>query len=118
MHAALREFQEETGFRIEGDFLPLEPAKQSSGKVVYAWAVQADCDPSAVKSNTFSMDCPPKSGKRQEFPEIDRADWFDIASARKKIVKGQIPLIDQLERRVGGRDEQVREGDGGLGSQG
>jgi len=102
-NAALREFEEETGFRIAGDFQPLEPARQSSGKVVHAWAVQGDCDASAVKSNTFSMEWPPKSGKRQKFPEIDRADWFDIASARKKIVKGQIPLIEQVVRKVGGR---------------
>src|ERR1700677_1090154 len=74
--AAIREFEEETGARPEGEFIPLEPLRQPSGKVVFAWAVRSDFDPSSLKSNLFSMEWPPKSGRRQEFPEVDRAEWF------------------------------------------
>ena len=96
--AAIREFGEETGAIPQGDFVALEPARQSGGKLVYAWALCSEFDVSALKSNTFSMEWPPKSGRTQEFPEIDRAAWFDLASARTKILKGQLPFLDELIR--------------------
>ncbi len=96
LHAARREFTEETGFGIDGEFRPLDPVKQAGGKVVYAWAIEADCDPSELQSNLFSMEWPPKSGKTQEFPEVDRAGWFTIADARKRILAAQEKFIDQL----------------------
>lgn len=95
--AAKREFEEETGVQPDGEFIPLTPLKQPGGKVVFAWAVRADFDPSRLKSNTFSMEWPPRSGRQQEFPEVDRAAWFGIEDARRKILKGQAPFLDQLE---------------------
>jgi predicted NUDIX family NTP pyrophosphohydrolase len=98
--AAQREFHEETGLTVDGYFVPLNPVKQSGGKIVYAWAVEAPgLDPSAIRSNTFSLEWPPRSGKSQEFPEVDRAAWFPLAEARDKILKGQLPLLDQLHER-------------------
>ncbi len=94
--AAKREFTEETGFPIDGEFRPLDPVKQSGGKVVQAWAIEADCDPAQVRSNLFSLEWPPKSGKTQQFPEVDRAGWFDIPDARMRIVPAQIGFIEQL----------------------
>ena len=96
--AAQREFQEETGLSVSGDFRALTPVRQPSGKVVHAWAVEADCDAGAVRSNSFEMEWPPRSGRKQAFPEIDRAEWFDLPSARAKITKGQLGLLDQLAR--------------------
>lgn len=96
--AAQREFQEETGLGIVGDFRALDPVRQSGGKTVHAWAVEADCDAAALRSNMFEMEWPPRSGRKQGFPEVDRAAWLDLATARIKINKGQLPLIDQLER--------------------
>jgi predicted NUDIX family NTP pyrophosphohydrolase len=101
LQAAKREFTEETGFPIDGEFLRLDPVKQSGGKVVHAWAIEADCDPSQVRSNLFSMEWPPKSGTTKEFPEVDRAAWFTIPEARKRIVAGQIGLLDQLNSLLG-----------------
>jgi|SRR5271165_4274390 len=98
--AATREFEEEVGARPEGTFMPLEPIKQPGGKTVFAWAVRSDFDPSSLKSNTFSMEWPPRSGRKREFPEVDRAAWFELESARRKILKGQEPLLDQLLRHV------------------
>lgn len=95
--AARREFAEETGFDVTGDFKALAPVRQSGGKVVHAFAVEGDCDPSLLRSNTFSMEWPPHSGRQQEFPEVDRAAWFTINQAHDKILKGQRPLLDQLE---------------------
>jgi len=95
---ATREFQEETGLDIDGRFRALSPVRQPSGKVVHAWAVEGDCDADAIRSNSFEMEWPPKSGRRQEFPEVDRAAWLDLATARVKIIKGQLGLLDQLER--------------------
>ncbi|HEY0142084.1 MAG TPA: NUDIX domain-containing protein [Thermoanaerobaculia bacterium] len=94
--AARREFTEETGFPIDGHFRPLQPLKQSSGKIIYAWAVEGDCDAEAVKSNLFTMEWPPKSGRMQQFPEVDRAAWFRLSEARERIVKGQLGFLDQL----------------------
>lgn len=103
--AAKREFKEETGLTAEGTFLPLTPRKQSSGKIVHAWAVCGDCDPRAIKSNIFSMEWPPRSGRMEEFPEVDRAEWFDLESARKRIHKGQVGFLDELEERLARRPE-------------
>ena len=103
LEAAKREFQEETGFPSAGEYLPLTPRKQPSGKIISAWAVEGDCDPSAVKSNNFSMEWPPRSGKQHEFPEVDRAGWFSIPAAKEKIVKGQMPFLDELNEILEGR---------------
>lgn len=94
--AARREFEEETGTRPSGEFAPLQPVRQPGGKLVYAWAVCADFDPATLKSNTFSIEWPPRSGRQAEFPEVDRAGWFGLEDARRKILKGQVGLLDQL----------------------
>jgi predicted NUDIX family NTP pyrophosphohydrolase len=94
---AQREFEEETGLKPSGPFVPLKPVKQKGGKVVHAWAFVGDCDPVAIKSNTFTMEWPPRSGQQMEFPEIDRAEFFDLATARRKLKSGQVGLIDELE---------------------
>ena len=98
--AARREFEEETGFKIAGDFFQLQPIKQKGGKVVYAWAVEADIDADAITSNTFEMEWPPRSGKTARFPEIDRAAWFDPETAQQKINPAQAALITELMTRV------------------
>lgn len=103
LDAAKREFREETGQVAQGEFQPLKPARQRSGKIVYAWAVQLDLNAAAVKSNPFSMEWPRGSGRMQEFPEIDIAGWFKIDLARRKILKGQLGLLDQLEQVVASR---------------
>ncbi len=94
---AKREFHEETGFTVDGTFHALTPLKQPSGKVISAWAVEGDLDAAAVKSNTFPMEWPPKSGKTQEFPEVDRGAWFDLPSAEVKLQVGQRGFLDQLQ---------------------
>ena len=93
---AQREFEEETGVKPQDPFIPLKPITQKGGKVVHAWAFEGDCDPRAIKSNTFAMEWPPKSGKQHEFPEIDRAEFFDLAMAKTKINAGQAALIEEL----------------------
>ena len=98
LEAAQREFEEETSLRPQGKFVPLGEVKQKSGKVVRAWAFEGDCDPASLKSNTFTMEWPPHSGKKQEFPEIDRAEFFPLEEARKKINPAQVALIDALEQ--------------------
>ncbi len=95
---AQREFTEETGFTVVGDFRPLAPIRQSAGKIVHAWAVEGDCDAAAVKSNTFDLEWPPRSGRIQAFPEVDRAGWFALGVAREKINPAQRGLLDDLER--------------------
>ena len=97
LEAARREFGEETGFRPEGVFRELEPVRQRSGKIVYAWAVEGDCDPAAIRSNTFPLEWPPRSGRLLDVPEVDRAGWFGIPEAMEKILDGQRPLLAQLE---------------------
>lgn len=94
--AAKREFSEETGMDIDGDFIELSPVKQKGGKLVYTWAVEGDIDASAIVSNTFEMEWPPKSGKKKTFPEIDKAAWFTLPVARNKILQSQMLLLDQL----------------------
>src|SRR5262245_18540137 len=95
---AKREFHEETGSQVSGDYLPLTPLKQPSGKVISAWAVGGDLDPASLRSNTFSMEWPPKSGKLQEFPEVDRVMWCDLTTARQKLLPGQHAFLDQLQQ--------------------
>ncbi|MGE5358582.1 MAG: NUDIX domain-containing protein [Bacteroidales bacterium] len=101
--AAKREFEEELGTVPDGDFVPLQPVRQAGGKIVLAWALEADFDVSTMKSNTFRMEWPPRSGKMQDFPEVDRAGWFAIADARRKLLAGQISLLDELERHTRSR---------------
>jgi predicted NUDIX family NTP pyrophosphohydrolase len=96
VEAAKRELTEETGLTIDGEFRALEPVKQSGGKIVRAWAVEADCDPARLRSNLFAIEWPPKSGQKKQFPEIDRAAWFTIGEARKRINAAQGQFIDQL----------------------
>jgi predicted NUDIX family NTP pyrophosphohydrolase len=102
--AARREFEEETGSAPpDGPALSLGEVRQSSGKRIVAWAVEGDFDPAVVSSNTFVMEWPPRSGRQAEFPEIDRAEWFDLPTARRKLVKGQVSLLDALERALAAR---------------
>ena len=105
--AARRELLEETGLDLDGDFIALTPVRQKGGKWVHAWALEGDCDPAAIRSNVFSMEWPPRSGKEREFPEIDRAAWFAIPEARVKILAGQAPLLDELERVVPRRADPI-----------
>jgi predicted NUDIX family NTP pyrophosphohydrolase len=98
---ALREFEEETGTRLDGEgVVELGSVRQKSGKQVSAWAVAGDLDPATVSSNTFVMEWPPRSGRQAEFPEIDRAQWFGIDAAREKLVAAQAELLDRLLRHV------------------
>jgi predicted NUDIX family NTP pyrophosphohydrolase len=101
LDAARRELTEETGLRVEGPFLPLGSVKQAGGKVVHAWAVEADVDAGAIKSNTFQIEWPPRSGRMAEFPEIDRAAWFSHESAAEKISAAQREFIVRLQSAVG-----------------
>lgn len=94
--AAKREFEEELGFKLEGEFIELMPIKQKSGKRVQAWAFEGDCDTSQIKSNTFTMEWPPRSGKMSEFPEVDRAAFFDLREAKEKINPAQVALLEEL----------------------
>jgi predicted NUDIX family NTP pyrophosphohydrolase len=98
LDAARREFTEETGLDISGEFRPLAPIRQPSGKTIHAWAVEGDCDPAAITSNTFSIEWPPRSGTVRKFPEIDRAAWFALDEARERITKGQRGFLDQLRQ--------------------
>ena len=98
---AMREFEEETGARPSGDFLPLGESVQPGRKIVTAWAVEGDFDVGALKSNPFEMEWPPKSGRKTSFPEVDRAEWFSIEDARKKILRGQGAFLDRLLSALG-----------------
>jgi predicted NUDIX family NTP pyrophosphohydrolase len=98
--AARREVEEETGARPSGPFISLAPLHQSGGKIVHVWAVASEFDPSSLTSNLFEMEWPPKSGKRRSFPEVDRADWFDLATASRKILASQGAVLQHLERRL------------------
>jgi predicted NUDIX family NTP pyrophosphohydrolase len=97
------EFHEETGSRLEGKTVPLAPLKQPGGKLVHAWAVRGDIDAASIRSNAFAIEWPPRSGKRREFPEVDRAGWFDLATARRKLLAGQWGFLDQLQEHLGMR---------------
>jgi predicted NUDIX family NTP pyrophosphohydrolase len=93
---AKREFQEELGQAPEGDPVPLRPIKQKGGKIVRAWAISGDCDTAIFRSNTFTMEWPPRSGRKQVFPEVDRAEFFPLELAKTKINAAQAALIDEL----------------------
>ena len=103
--AAQREFIEETGHRPSGQYIPLGSATQPAGKVVHVWAIRGDWNPADLQSNMFEMEWPPRSGRRQAFPEIDRASWFSIADARLKILKGQAVFLDRLLAALGMAEE-------------
>jgi predicted NUDIX family NTP pyrophosphohydrolase len=94
--AATREFEEEMGSKPSGEVQSLGTVKQPSGKVIHAWAAESDFNVTTVRSNLFAMEWPPRSGRMGEFPEVDRAAWFSIAEARRKILKGQQPFLDRL----------------------
>ncbi len=94
--AAQREFTEETGIVLKGTFIPLTSVKQKGGKLVHAWAIEGDVDVTALKSNTFEMPWPPKSGKMQSFPEIDKAAWLSVEEALTKILPAQGAFIEEL----------------------
>jgi predicted NUDIX family NTP pyrophosphohydrolase len=96
LEAAKREFQEETGFAAQGNFLELGQVRQAGGKVVYAWAFEGDCDPGKLVSNRCEVEWPPRSGRMSEIPEVDRGSWFSIADARQRILKSQSPFLDKL----------------------
>ena len=100
LEAAIRETEEETGIKAQGKFIALTPVKQKSGKIIYAWGLQDSFDASVIKSNTFEIEWPPKSGKKKSFPEIDTAAWFGIEEAKNKINAGQISLVTELESLV------------------
>jgi predicted NUDIX family NTP pyrophosphohydrolase len=93
---AQREFTEETGLVAQEPFLPLGSIQQKGGKIVHAWAFEGDCDPATLRSNQFTMEWPPKSGQHQQFPEIDRADFFTLKRAREKLRAEQVPLVEEL----------------------
>jgi predicted NUDIX family NTP pyrophosphohydrolase len=100
LHAAKREFREETGFSLDGNFIALAPLKQRGGKTVHAWAMEGDVDAQSIKSNLFTMEWPPRSGKHAEFPEVDRAGWFTLEAAKEKILPGQAEFLEELRRLV------------------
>lgn len=100
LDAAIREFKEETGLTPHGPFIPLGSAKQPSGKVVTVWTFEGDWDPAMLRSNVFTLEWPPKSGTKREFPEVDRAAWFETWEARRKILPGQVTFIDEVEALV------------------
>ena len=97
---AVREFEEEIGARLAGEFRPLGEVVQKCGKIVAAWAVEGDLDPATIRSNTFEIEWPPKSGRKAAFPEVDRAGWFSPDEAREKILPSQSPFIARLEERI------------------
>ena len=105
---ARREFHEETGFEVSGEFVALAPLRQRSGKLVHAWAVKGDIDASSIASNTFSIEWPPRSGNQRQFPEVDRGEWFTIAVAQEKISAGQRGFLDQLQQYLGSTPGRTR----------
>lgn len=107
LDAAVREFSEEMGVSISGDFIEMTPIQQNKGKVVYAFALEQDFDISKIKSNTFTIEWPPKSGKEHEFPEIDKAGWFDFETSKQKLNKYQTALIDELVAKLNLGKEQL-----------
>jgi predicted NUDIX family NTP pyrophosphohydrolase len=107
LQAARREFAEETGLALDGTFRELAVVKQPGGKVIHAWAIEQELDASLVRSNLFVLEWPPRSGRRQEFPEVDRADWFAWPLALRKVLKGQRPILIQVLRELGVTQEAV-----------
>jgi predicted NUDIX family NTP pyrophosphohydrolase len=108
--AARRELAEETGLTPQGEFLRLGSFRQSSAKMVEVWAVEGEADPARLASNTFAMEWPPKSGRIGEFPEVDRAAWFTLPEAARKVVKGQRPILAALSARLGDAEQGSRRG--------
>jgi len=100
LEAASREFLEETGQTMTGEFIPLEPIRQKGGKQVLAWALQGDIDPAKCICNSFEIEWPPRSGSKRSFPEVDKYEWLTIEDARLKINPAQIDFLDQLEKIV------------------
>ncbi len=98
LQAAIREFSEETGNRVSGRFMQLQPVVQKSGKTVLAWAIEKNIDAPIISCNNFEMEWPPRSGKFQNFPEVDRGEWFLINEAKKKINAAQVSLLMELEK--------------------
>jgi predicted NUDIX family NTP pyrophosphohydrolase len=98
--AAIREFEEETGTKVSGEFIELTPVKQKSGKTIYAWAIQGDMDAAAITCNTFQMQWPPRSRMFQSFPEVDKGEWFTTDMAKQKINPAQAGLIDELVEKL------------------
>jgi predicted NUDIX family NTP pyrophosphohydrolase len=96
MAAARREFEEETGIRLDEELTPLGEVKQRGGKTVRVWALERDCDTATLHCNTFSLEWPPQSGKMQEFPEVDRFQWFALEAAREKLLNAQAAFLDRL----------------------
>lgn len=94
--AALREFYEETGMQLEANLIYLDEIKMKSGKIIYCWAAEKNFDPSVMKSNLFELEWPPKSGKMQTFPEMDKGEWFTVGIAKEKIHSSQIPFVERL----------------------
>jgi predicted NUDIX family NTP pyrophosphohydrolase len=94
--AARREFLEEIGQKIDGKFIELTPVRQPSRKVVYCWAVEGDVDADNIRSNEFELEWPPKSGRKQRFPEVDRGEWFGLEEAKERIQAGQVPILEEL----------------------
>jgi predicted NUDIX family NTP pyrophosphohydrolase len=102
LDAAKREFEEETGFRApQGDFIKLGEIKRKDGKFIMAWAVEGDYDTAQLQSNTFALEWPPKSGKQQEFPEVDKAEWFDLPTAARKLQNAQVEFLRRLAEKLG-----------------
>jgi predicted NUDIX family NTP pyrophosphohydrolase len=99
---ALREFREETGQEIAGDWLPLATVKTPGGKFLSSWAVEGVVDAAAIVSNEFAMEWPPRSGRMQMFPEVDRAAWFALPEARERVHAGMVPILDELARKLAG----------------
>ena len=102
LSAAKREFEEETGQSVSGNFISLIPIKQKSGKLIFAWLIKGDIDHLQIRSNLFEMEWPPRSGKLQTFPEIDRGAWFTIHEAKAKLLPGQIGFLDEMMRIIMG----------------
>ena len=101
LDAAKREFKEETGTNLSGNFMKLTPVRQKAGKLIYAWAFEGDVDASDIVSNSFKIEWPPKSGRYREFPEIDKAQWFSEHESKEKINPAQIELINELLLKLG-----------------
>lgn len=107
LDAAKREVKEETDHEVDGEFIPLTPVKQKSGKVVYAWGVKDDIDPEVLSSNTFKMEWPPKSGKYQEFPEADKGGWFDYYTALDKVHSYLKPMLEELVEKLDVQESEL-----------